>query len=667
MSRKKLFDDNFYENSSIEFETLLNSLNEWENNPIESSRYCLKSLYNIIRYQQQKLEIIEKIKISKNEFNSGLNAKADASEFMSAINDISQNIEKRPTFDQIKLSLSDFFSKKEMNEILKKKTSLKEIKNNLENGNIKISIENIKEDLNRNFITFKNLSDILSTKPSKEIVLNLINQKANISDIEKINKELKNFNSINHRIQEIENNFKEDITNMNQQINKINNDNITKNKNDCNDIVKRLNEFDLKFNNYSDTINSTISDLDNKINLFINKYESMDKELKLFDNSIKELISKEKENKSIINIKNIENKINSICKDINKIFGILGDKINKYEIESINLELKELITKSKHCSNQKYITFQEFDNIYNSICNDIHQKFIDIDNYNKNSLEKINIEIRQNIDAKASNEEMNVIKNDLNKIKILLEEKSDLNTFNNMNNLEYIVNNCNHNYVNKKEFNEFLEIYQNDIGEIKNDILFKSNIQETMNNLKNKADISHVNNALNQIHDELEAKLSFKDFNQALNNINRINSALLRNNQVGEWISESGNVKNNHFILWEVQKINNCPENFIWNQNSEIIIVKQRGIYLFDLAIFMNDSDTIDLYINGEKILSKNNNDKVETQVNRDCKNNTINENPVGICIHEIILLQEKSRISVFYGGSDKVKGILAIKLLCNI
>ena len=54
MSVKNNFNDNFYENTSIEFESLLNNINEWENNPIEASRYCLKNLYNIIRYQEKK-------------------------------------------------------------------------------------------------------------------------------------------------------------------------------------------------------------------------------------------------------------------------------------------------------------------------------------------------------------------------------------------------------------------------------------------------------------------------------------------------------------------------------------------------------------------------------------------------------------------------------------
>ena len=57
-----------------------------------------------------------------------------------------------------------------------------------------------------------------------------------------------------------------------------------------------------------------------------------------------------------------------------------------------------------------------------------------------------------------------------------------------------------------------------------------------MTYLKNKADINDVNNALNQIHDELDIKLSFQDFNNVMDNQYKINSTLLQNNQVGECI-----------------------------------------------------------------------------------------------------------------------------------
>ena len=663
MSIQKNLDDNLYENSSLEFESLLNSINEWENNPIEATRHCFKNLYNIIRYQQKKIEIINKNKVSNIEFNSGLNIKLNITDFMSTINEITQKIEKRPTNDQINLSLDEKISKKDINDILKTKPSLEEIKTYLNSGDIKINIDNIIEDLNRNFVDYKNLGDILSTKPSKENILNLLNQKVNKNDLERINNELKNIHSLNNKVQEIDNNLEKFINNINQQVNNINNE--YKNKIDniqFKKVINQINSFESKLNNYSNDFNNSISDLVKKINLIINKYELIDKNIKKYDNNFKEILNKEKDNSLSTYIENHENKIKSINNDINKIYNLLENKINKNEIE-LYLKLKEKNVNSNSNSiivpNQKYITSQEIENFYNSICNDIHQKFVDIESYTRNFLKKLDSDISNILETKSSNEDMNIIKNDINQLKYLLDQKVDLN---NMNNIEEILNNINMNYINKKEYNNFVQICQNDIEEMKNDIILKSNIEETMTYLKNKADINDVNNALNQIHDELDIKLSFQDFNHAMDNQYKINSALLQNNQVGEWIWESGLVKNNRNVPWEIQKINNCPENFIWNKDSDTIVVKQKGIYLCSMAFFTNNYSLIRLYINGEKIIGKTN-DGNEYEKK---ENNSNEENLTGININEYLFLKEKSRISILYDGSDNVKGILALKMLCN-
>ena len=666
MSRKNNLNDK-YEDSSIEFETLLNCLNEWENNPIEASRHCLKNLYNIIRYQQKRIETIEKNKISNLEFNSCLNAKANIADFMNSLNEITQNIEKRPTYEKFKIYLEDKISKKEINEYLKSRPSLEEIKSYLMSGDIKINFESLKEDLNRNFVNFKNLSDILATKPNKEHILNLLNQKANKNEIVKINNELQILNTLDQKVQEIDNNLEKIANNFNQKINEINNDYKSKiDKKDFNDISNKLNIFESKLNDYSNDINYKISDLDKQINLITNKYESMDKSLKIYLNNFEENFNKEKENISLINNENSDNKINSICKDINKIYSLLDSKNNKYEIESLKLQVNEINSKSKFLSDQQYITSQEMENFYNTICEDIHLKFMDMENYTQNFLKKLDNNIAQNINNKASNEEINMMKMDINQIKYLLDQKGDLNI---MNNLEDALNSINQNYINKNEYLNFVQICQNDMQEMKNDIILKSNIEETMSYLKNKANINDVNTALNQIHDELDNKISIQDFNHAMNNLNKINSALLQNNQVGEWLWESGIVKNNHYVSWEIQKINNCPENFIWSKDSDIIVVKQKGIYLISLAFFMQNNAFIQLYINGEIVLSKNNTEKeLENENNfNNLKKNLIVESQTGISISEFILLQEKSRICVLYDGTDNVKGVLALKMLCNI
>ena len=670
MARKNNYIDNLYENSSVEFESLINNLNEWGSNPIESSRQCFKHLYNIIRYQQKEIEIIDNQKISQKEFSSALNIKANIGDFMSALNEISKNLEKCPTIEQFKLYLDEKISKKEIDELLKNKLSLEEIKTHFKNGEIKININDILDDLNINFVSYKNLNDILSSKVNKNDIMNLLNLKANKTDINKINIDFKNLNSLNDKLKEMVNNYDKVINNINQKIKDINDDlhNNKIDKNDLNTINNQLNNFGSKLENDSNITNNALSDFEQKINLIINKYESLDKTIQIHYNNINEKLDKEKEkkNKESILVENFENKINSLYNDITKIYKILDNKLNKYEIDPLNLNLKELYSKIKIFYDQKYITAQDIDKIYNSISEDIHEKFIEIENYTKDFLKKFDNDIVLNLDSKASIEEINSIKMDINQLKYLVDKKADLET---MNNVEDILKNINQNYICKNDYENFVQYCQNNIEEMKNDIILKSNIDETMSYLKNKADINDINLALNQIHDELDIKLSLQDFNHAMNNQNKINSALLLSNKIGEWVWESGNLKNLHNVPWEIQKMNNLPENFVWNENSDTIVIKQKGIYLCNLAFFVKTNAIIQLYVNGDMILSKNNNENI-LEGNERYRINNININPnyesiTGININELLFLQEKSRICISYNGGDNVKGVLMLKMLC--
>ncbi len=247
MSRPNKYTDTLYENSPLEFETLINNLNEWENNPIEASRYCFKHLYNIIRYQQKKIEIIDNQKASNNDLHSGLNTKLNITDFMNTLNEINQNIDLRPTIDQIQFYLNEKISKNEIKDLLKNKPSLEEIKSYISNGDIKINTQSIMEDLNRNFVNFNNLSDILSTKADKDNVINLLNQKPNKKDLEIINNELI---KLSDKYKGIDDSFNKIINNIDQQINNVNNDlnNNRVDKKDFINVVNKLNNFESKIN-----------------------------------------------------------------------------------------------------------------------------------------------------------------------------------------------------------------------------------------------------------------------------------------------------------------------------------------------------------------------------------------------------------------------------------
>ena len=135
------------DNSIIQFESMLNNISEWQNNPIEATRLCFKYLYEVNRSTQKNLEIIDKNKASKIELSTGLNTKGDLSDIMQTFNEVAQNMEQRPTKEELNLILDDKIEKKF--------------------EEIKIIVANIKkngEQLNKNFVNKKEFGEAMNNR-----------------------------------------------------------------------------------------------------------------------------------------------------------------------------------------------------------------------------------------------------------------------------------------------------------------------------------------------------------------------------------------------------------------------------------------------------------------------------------------------------------------------
>ena len=197
------------DNSIIQFESMINNISEWQNNPIEATRLCFKYLYEINRSTQKSLEFIDKSKATKTELSTGLNTKGDLSDIMQTFNEVAQNMEQRPTKEELSLIIEDKIDKE-----IKKVTS---------SGEIKISLRKNMDELNKNFVNKKEFGEAMNNKINKENVINLLNEKVSKSDINIILKDLKNFGELNEKVKNIDNDLDRLIDNMKKQFQNIDN------------------------------------------------------------------------------------------------------------------------------------------------------------------------------------------------------------------------------------------------------------------------------------------------------------------------------------------------------------------------------------------------------------------------------------------------------------
>ena len=655
------------DNSIIQFESMLNNISEWQNNPIEATRLCFKYLYEINRSTQKNLEIIDKNKATKIELSTGLNTKGDLSDIMQTFNEVAQNMEQRPTKEELDLKIED-----KINE---------EIKKVLVSGDIKINLKKNLGDLNENFVNKKELREIIkNNKINNDNLSNLLNEKVNKTEINNILKDLKNFGELNEKVKNIDNDLDRLIDNMKKQFKSIDNsiNNLVSCKLEIKDLEslnKAISENNKNNSNKNEEINNDIQQIKNEINVFNSKY-----------NNLNGIIGDIKSKYEILDI-NLKNNENNMIKKIEGQIDIIAERINNNNLDNndiqkfmyiINQNIEQINEKIYNMENKKYLLISDFENLSLQLKSEMK----DIENYTKDYYKNFYEDLLKNINKKM----------DIDEAKSILEQKVDQNTFQKMinskssstdiDNIKLTTSKLTNEIQNKLDIDKFdtiIESILSNIQEIKNDLVLKGNIDEIMSYLKNKASIDDVNKALVEIHSELDSKSSLEDFNHAMNNQNSINKYLAEENSIAKYIWKSGNVSKGYAVPWEEQIVNTLPENFIWEKDDICITVKKKGIYLISLGFFVEEKPTVQVMINGESVLSQvNSNAFIVRQDNskefnlnslgkiEDKEQNGYNC-VTGLTMNEFLCLENMSKIVISYSGSNSVKGVMSIKQICSL
>ena len=655
------------DNSIIQFESMLNNISEWQNNPIEATRLCFKYLYEINRSTQKNLEFIDKNKASKTELSTGLNTKGDLSDIMQTFNEVAQNMEQRPTKEELDLTIED-----KVNE---------EIKKILSNGDIKINLKKNFGELNESFVNKKELAEVIkNNKINNEKLNNLLNEKVNKAEIKNILNDLKNFGELNEKVKNIDNDLDRLIENMKKQFKSIDNsiNNLASSKLELKDLEslnKAISENNKNNSNINEQINNDIQQIKNEINVFNGKF-----------NNLNGIIGDIKSKYEIMDI-NLKNNENNMIQKIESQIDIIAERINNNNLDNndiqkfmyiINQNIEQINEKIFNIENKKYLSLSDFDNLSLQLKSEMK----DIENYTKDYYKNFYEDLIKNINKKMDKEEA----------KSILEQKVDQNIFQKMinsksssidtDNIKLSISKLTNEIQNKLDndkFDSIIESVSSNIQEIKNDLVLKGNIDEIMSYLKNKANIDDVNKALVEIHSELDSKSSLEDFNHAMNNQNSINKYLAEENSTAKYIWNSGKVSKGYAVPWEEQIINTMPENIIWEKDDISITVKNKGIYLISLGFFVEEKPTIQVMINGEAALSQvNSNAFIVRQENskefnlnslgkiEDKEQNGYNC-ATGLTMNEFLCLGNMSKIVISYSGSDSVKGLMSIKQICNL
>jgi len=122
----------------------------------------------------------------------------------------------------------------------------------------------------------------------------------------------------------------------------------------------------------------------------------------------------------------------------------------------------------------------------------------------------------------------------------------------------------------------------------------KSNIKDVCALLDMKSNTEEVNKAFDEIHEEMDKNVVTKtELSEALTEQNSINEALCAENCSARWLWKSGELQNGFAIPWEIQTINTCPENFLWDEYKSMILTVAPGLYEVNFGFFSAKQPTI--------------------------------------------------------------------------
>ena len=141
------------------------------------------------------------------------------------------------------------------------------------------------------------------------------------------------------------------------------------------------------------------------------------------------------------------------------------------------------------------------------------------------------------------------------------------------------------------------------LDEVSKNLSSKVSIKDLCTLLDQKVNIVDINATLSVLKDEVEKCVRGQDLKKALNEQALVNEALCAENCVGRWIWKSGDLYHKNQVPWEVQAINTCPDNFLWEKNKSSLICVAPGLYQLIFGFYSKREPIIQLFLNGEPLM----------------------------------------------------------------
>jgi hypothetical protein len=135
--------------------------------------------------------------------------------------------------------------------------------------------------------------------------------------------------------------------------------------------------------------------------------------------------------------------------------------------------------------------------------------------------------------------------------------------------------------------------------------LLKADIKDVCTLLDLKANSDEVCRAFADLTADLSLRALAGDLKAFTQEQLLINEVLCTESCVGRWLWKSRAVTRSCVVPWEVQSVNTCPENFLWERGNTVVVTVTPGLYQVCWGFFSKSPPHLQLIVNGETVFAE--------------------------------------------------------------
>ena len=650
MSREYLYEEE-EEGGSLIIDELLNGLNDWRAVP-DIVRLTFKALSDVVKSHTTAIQELE-LQIATKSNRSELVQKANLTDINRLLSEIHSGTDTK-SLETFHILLEEKASRKECQYLVTGKCSelkseldkkvdtremqaeIRALRSMLEDSSFKKRQSKDLDELYKLLEEKANIVDVataLEEKANKSAISSALHKKANKAEVDALLLAKANLSELQSMLlmletkvdrHTIESSLRESSQKPEKaEILKIIREEVQKKSEiDSVDSVNRikkdidykLNQFDKYIEALRVNIEKTQATLSEELNNKIISDPEIRTEITKITSSMRSENRKleEKYNDRILRL---DNSLQTVYEEFTEIKAKLSGLLQKFE-EKDRAKLNDSGSESLRHDLRISIS-KEFDKIYRELSNN-RSEF-------ENFFERKLSEFKEVLDEKPSKFEITNLISESKFNRIFIEEAEQIKK-----SLDIL---------GKRNMTEIYDL----IDSIRTDLVQKVSTQDLIIFLKNKPDLDEVKELVSGFGRSSDDKL--------------IIETLCSENCSGRWLWKSGDVKNGCTVPWEIQSVNTCPENFVWEKDTVSIIAVTPGLYEIFFGFFTGKKPVLQLLVNGETILTDVSGEGKAWGSHRD-------GNIIGATATEYVALPARARVCISYSGPRIVEGFLSLRKL---